>query len=94
MYKDYTGKELQEKFFPKRTIRSLESMADILGVTGKTEETYIRSRAFQAKIVGEKLKGLVKNPEWCRKISESKRNIMKPMIVGGKVENVHQSSAK
>lgn len=48
-------------------------MADILGVTGKTEETYIRSRAFQAKIVGEKLKGLVKNPEWCRKISESKK---------------------
>lgn len=73
VYKDYTGKELQEKFFPKRTIRSLESMADILGVTGKTEETYIRSRAFQAKIVGEKLKGLVKNPEWCRKISQSKK---------------------
>lgn len=73
VYKDYTGKELQEKYFPKRTIRSLESMADILGVTGKTEETYIRSRAFQAKIVSEKLKGLVKNPEWCRKISEAQK---------------------
>ena len=72
-YHDYTGKELQEKFFPNRSIRAIECHAGELGISWKTEETYIRSRAFQARIVSDKLKGLVKNPEWCKKISDGKK---------------------
>ena len=72
-YHDYTGKELKEKFFPNRTVRAIECHAGELGIGWKTEETYIRSREFQSKIVSDKLKGLVKNPEWCRKISEGKK---------------------
>lgn len=43
-YNHYTGKELQKLFFPNRTVRAIESEADILGFnTGKDE------RAIQVK---------------------------------------------
>lgn len=77
VYKDYTGRELQIKYFPKRSIRSLETMADILGICGKTEETYMRARKFASDIVAEKLKGRDLGQEWRDKISATKREYYK-----------------
>lgn len=77
VYKDYTGQELIEKFFPKRTIRSVESMASVLNISGKTEEAYKRSRAYQAEIVRDKLTGRVITPAWRQKISETKKEYFK-----------------
>lgn len=63
-YRDYTGKELHEKFFPERTIRAVECRAAKLGANGKTEEAKIRSRNYQ-------------NDEWKDKISNSKKEYFK-----------------
>lgn len=76
-YHDYTGKELKEKFFPNRTVRAIECHADWLGINWKTEETYRRSREFQAKIVSEKLKGRDLGQEWRDKISATKKEYYK-----------------
>ena len=77
VYKNYTGRELQIKYFPTRSIRSLESMADIMGVSGKTEETKQRARSFSSKIVSEKLKGRDLGQEWRDKISATKKEYYK-----------------
>lgn len=77
VYKDYTNKELVEKFFPTRTIRSIESMASILKVSGKTEETYKRSRAYQTEIIRDKLTGRIITSEWREKISKTKKEYYK-----------------
>ena len=76
-YHDYTGKELKEKFFPDRSVRAIECHADWLGINWKTEETYRRSREFQAKIVSEKFKGRDLGQEWRDKISATKREYYK-----------------
>ena len=76
-YHDYTGKELHEKFFPNRSIRAIETHADLLGIAWKTEETYKRSREFQAKIVAKKLKGCDFGQEWRDKISATKKEYYK-----------------
>lgn len=70
-YKDYTGQELQELFFPDRSIRAIECHAPILGLQGKSEETIKRSRDIVAKITSEKLKGISKTEEALKKQSES-----------------------
>ena len=77
VYKNYTGRELQIKYFPARSIRSLESMADIMGISGKTEETKQRARSFSSKIVSEKLKGRDLGQEWKDKISATKKEYYK-----------------
>ena len=77
VYKNYTGRELQIKYFPNRSIRSLESMADIMGLSGKTEETKQRARKFSSKIVSEKLKGRDLGQEWRDKISATKKEYYK-----------------
>lgn len=77
VYKNYTGRELQIKYFPARSIRSLESMADIMGLSGKTEETKQRARSFSSKIVSEKLKGRDLGQEWRDKISATKKEYYK-----------------
>ena len=73
VYKDYSGKELQIKFFPNRSIRSLESMAGFIGVSGKSEETKKRTRKFVSEIVAEKMKGRDLGQEWRDKISATKK---------------------
>ena len=77
VYKNYTGRELQIKYFPGRSIRSLESMAAIMGLSGKTEETKQRARSFSSKIVSEKLKGRDLGQEWKDKISATKKEYYK-----------------
>ena len=77
VYKNYTGRELQIKYFPGRSIRSLESMAAIMGLSGKTEETKQRARSFSSKIVSEKLKGRDLGQEWRDKISATKKEYYK-----------------
>ena len=77
VYKNYTGRELQIKYFPVRSIRSLESMAAIMGLSGKTEETKQRARSFSSKIVSEKLKGRDLGQEWRDKISATKKEYYK-----------------
>ena len=77
VYKNYTGRELQIKYFPTRSIRSLESMANIMGLSGKTEETKQRARSFSSKIVSEKLKGRDLGQEWKDKISATKKEYYK-----------------
>ena len=77
VYKNYTGRELQIKYFQTRSIRSLESMADIMGISGKTEETKQRARSFSSKIVSEKLKGRDLGQEWKDKISATKKEYYK-----------------
>ena len=77
VYKNYTGRELQIKYFPTRSIKSLESMADIMGISGKTEETKQRARSFSSKIVSEKLKGRDLGQEWKDKISATKKEYYK-----------------
>lgn len=55
-YKLYTNEELQEKFFPSRTIKAIESMASKYGYTPKSQDTI--ERGLKA--------GAVKNP-MCQK---------------------------
>ena len=77
VYKNYTGRELQIKYFQNRSIRSLESMADIMGISGKTEETKQRARKFSSEIVSQKLKGRDLGQEWRDKISATKKEYYK-----------------
>lgn len=72
-YKHYTGKELHEKFFPNRTVRSIECRADVLGLCGKTDECRKRMYKELAEHNSIVLKGRVRSEEWCRKISEAKK---------------------
>lgn len=74
VYKDYTGLELKEKFFPDRSVRALECEASILGINYKTEETKRRANVRKAKINSEHFKGRIFTEEWKKKISETKLN--------------------
>jgi hypothetical protein len=76
-YHDYTNKELQIKYFPTRSLRSLDSMADCLGIGWKSEETKRRTRAFVSEIVSAKLKGIDLGQEWRDKISATKKEYYK-----------------
>ena len=77
VYKEYSGAELQIKYFPMRSIRSIESMADVLGILGKTDETKHRIRHFVSAIVAEKLRGRDLGQEWRDKISATKKEYFK-----------------
>lgn len=73
VYHDYTGKELQIKYFPTRSVRSIETMADILDIAWKTDETKTRARKLASEIVSEKFKGRDLGQEWRNKVSASKK---------------------
>lgn len=70
-YAHYTNKELKELFFTDRTIRSIGSRADVLGITGKDEAAYKRSRQEAGQIVSEKMKGVPMSEEAKQKLSAS-----------------------
>lgn len=70
-YHDFTGEELQEKFFRNRTIRAIESRADTLNIAWKTQETYNRGRKIQGIKVSQKLKGRKMTDKQKKRQSES-----------------------
>lgn len=72
-YNKYTGLELVAKFFPNRTIRSLESRASNLGIAWKDEDTKNRAYKHQSEIVSELFKGRDLGQEWKDKISVAKK---------------------
>ena len=76
-YQHYTNRELQEKFFPNRSIRSIESEASVLGWSGKTEAATKRGRISQANIIRDKLTGRLISDEWREKLSKSIREYYK-----------------
>lgn len=70
-YKDYTNDELIEKFFPNRTIRSVESQASVHGWSGKTDEAYHRGRLSQANaMMGRRIE---MTEQWRNNISKSRK---------------------
>lgn len=69
IYADYTNEEIVEDFFPNRTVRSLESMADVYGFSGKSEETYKRSCIVRGIKCSKKLKGRIVSDETKEKLS-------------------------
>lgn len=79
-YKDYTGIELHELFLPNRSIRAIESRASVLGVVGKTQETYIRSQEHKSEVLKEKLAGREMSEEWKSNISKGKKEYFKTHI--------------
>lgn len=72
-YNHYSGKELKEKFFNNRTIRAIETKADILKITGKTDECKERIRKELADHLSKILTGRERSEEWCKHISEAKK---------------------
>lgn len=76
-YANYTNRELQNIFFPNRTIRAIESQSSIMGWSGKTEETKERAQISQASMVKDLLTGRVISEEWRKKISETKKEYYK-----------------
>lgn len=72
-YSHYSGKELKEKFFNNRTIKAIESKADILKITGKTDECKKRIRKELAVHLSKILTGRERSEEWCKHISEAKK---------------------
>lgn len=76
-YQYYTNKELQEKFFLNRTIRSIESQASVLRCSGKNEAAYRRGRLSQAKIVSELFKGRTMSDNTRQKLSNSRKEYYK-----------------
>lgn len=75
VYKNYSGEELQIKYFPMRSVRSLETMAGTLGISWKTDETKHRIKQFVSEILSEKFRDL--GQEWRDKISASKKEYFK-----------------
>jgi hypothetical protein len=77
VYNDYTGLELIDRFFPHRTIRSLETQASILGIGFKNPEAKERAYKHQAELISEKFKGRNLWKEWRDKISATKKEYYK-----------------
>lgn len=69
IYKDYTNNEIIEKFFPNRTIRSLETISSKYGFNHKSEETLDRGRKFGAMNNPMCQKGLIFSEEHKQNIS-------------------------
>lgn len=72
IYPHYTGEEIRDLYFTNRTIRAIESCADVNGFAWKTNETYLRSREIQGLKVSKKLKGRKMSEEAKLKLSVSK----------------------
>lgn len=73
VYKDYTNNEIIEKFFPNRTIRSLETISSKYGFNYKSEKTLDRGRKIGAMNNPMCQKGLVFSEEHKQNISISTR---------------------
>lgn len=73
LYAHYTNKELIEKFFPDRSIRSIGTRADVKNCTGKTEETLIRSEKERATNASLTMTGRAMSEEQKKKLSEIKK---------------------
>lgn len=71
IYKDYTNQEIIDKYFPNRTLRSLESISSKYGFNHKTEETLDRARKNGAINNPMCQKGLVFSEEHKKNISIS-----------------------
>lgn len=69
IYKDYTNNEIIEKFFPNRTIRSLETISSKRGFNHKLEETLDRGRKLGSMNNPMCQKGLVFTEEHKQNIS-------------------------
>lgn len=69
IYKDYTNNEIIEKFFPNRTIRSLETISFKNGFNHKSEETLDRGRKIGAMNNPMCQKGLIFSEEHKQNIS-------------------------
>ena len=54
-YKDFTGEELHNIFFPNRTVRSIECHAGVLGISGKNYEAQNRANIARSLKCSEKL---------------------------------------
>ena len=72
-YKDYTGIELHELFLPDRSVRAIENRGSILGVIGKTDDTYKRSQERKSKILKDKMTGREMSEEWKSNISKARK---------------------
>ena len=76
-YKDYTGEEIKNNFLQNRTVRAIECQASLLGLQGKTYDTYKRSRDIASQKVSVQLKGRALSDETKQKISETKKEYFK-----------------
>lgn len=76
-YKDFTGEELHNIFFPNRTIRSIECHAGVLGLVGKNYEAKNRANVARSLKCSEKLKGRTISQESRDKISAIKKEYYK-----------------
>ena len=76
-YKDFTGEELHNIFFPNRTVRSIECHAGVLGISGKNYEAQNRANIARSLKCSEKLKGRIISQEARDKISATKKEYYK-----------------
>lgn len=76
-YKDFTGEELHNIFFPNRTIRSIECHASTLGLVGKNYEAKNRANVSRSFKCSERLKGRTLSEEAKEKISATKKEYFK-----------------
>lgn len=77
IYPDYTNEEIVEKYFPNRSKRALESIADKYGFTGKSELAIKKANLTKSKICSEKLSGRKLSEETKQKISQIKQEYWK-----------------
>lgn len=77
-YNHYTGKELKELFFPNRTIRAIESQADVLGYnTGKDERVKQIHSEIQREIALQHIAFKTLSEETRKKLSEYRKEYYK-----------------
>jgi len=77
IYANYTNEEIVEKYFPNRSKRALESIADKYGFTGKSELAIEKANLSKSKICSEKLSGRKLSDETKQKISQIKQEYWK-----------------
>lgn len=68
IYMDYSGKELQEKFFQNHTLNSVRTQIYLLGLSGKSELGIKSGNAYRSKEINQKT-GKSYFDEWSEKIS-------------------------
>lgn len=77
VYADCTGKEIQEKYFPNRTVRSIECQAETLGFSGKSEIAKEKANMYRSEVIKDLFTGRTLNEEWRAKISATKKEYFK-----------------
>ncbi|MDD3383998.1 MAG: NUMOD3 domain-containing DNA-binding protein [Bacilli bacterium] len=71
-YNNYTGKELQNLFFPNRTVRAIECHASELGIQGKNENVKNKTKEIRRIRASEANAGKIYSEETKQKISNAK----------------------